>query len=305
MKIFKNKYGEVRSGWKIALTLMLMILLSSIASIFVGIILGVIMVINSIALDSNGVIAVESNPIFFSVSIIVQNIALIGSTMIIWKAFEKKKVKFMGIINLKEGYKELGLGLLLGSVTITVVAVILSFMGQVRLVNSLSKPNISYQLILGLIAFIAVGFGEEIFGRAYCMTVLKQTRNKYAVIAISSAIFAAMHLANSGISFLALINLFLVGAIFGYMFMKSGNVWMPIGFHITWNYFQGYILGFEVSGNEVVGLYKLQNVGNNFINGGAFGPEGGIVVTVILIITFFIVGAYYRDKNIDNFLMIR
>lgn len=302
MKIFKNKYGEVRSGWKIVLTLMLMLLLSSIASIFVGIIFGVIMVINSIGLDPNGVIAVESNPIFFSVSIIVQNIALIGSTMIIWKVFEKKKVKFMGIINIKEGYKELGLGLLLGAVTITVVAVILSFMGQVKLVNPLSKPNISYQLILGLIAFIAVGFGEEIFGRAYCMTVLKQTRNKYAVIAISSAIFAAMHLANSGISFLALINLFLVGAIFGYMFMKSGNVWMPIGFHITWNYFQGYILGFEVSGNEVVGLYKLQNVGNNFINGGAFGPEGGIVVTVILIITLFIVGAYYRDKNIDDFL---
>lgn len=302
MKIFKNKYGEVRSGWKIVLTLMLMFLLSSIASIFVGIILGIIMAMNNVGLDSNGFIDIGSNPIFFAVSIILQNIILIGSTMIMWKAFEKKKVNLMGIINIKEGYKELGIGLLLGAVTITIVAVILLLIGEVKLVNSLSKPNISYELLLGLIAFIAVGFGEEIFGRAYCMTVLKQTRNKYAVIIISSAIFAAMHLANSGISFLALINLFLVGAIFGYMFMKSGNVWMPIGFHITWNYFQGYVLGFQVSGNEVVGLYQLQNVGNNFINGGAFGPEGGIIVTGILIVTFFIVRSYYKGKNIDDFL---
>lgn len=84
--------------------------------------------------------------------------------------------------------------------------------------------------------------------------------------------------------------------------MKSGNVWMPIGFHITWNYFQGYVLGFQVSGNDVMGIYQLDNIGNSFFNGGTFGPEGGIIVTVILIITFIIVGAYYKDKNIDDFL---
>ena len=299
MRMFKNKYGEVRSGWKISLTLILMFALMNVVSIFVGIILGIVV---STKGDIVELSAIENSPLFFSIAIILQNLALIASSMIIWKAFEKKRITFMGLTNLKEGYKELGVGLLLGAVTITIVGVVLLLIGEVRLVNSLSKPNISYELFSGLIAFIAVGFGEEIFGRAYCMSVLKQARNKYIILGVSAVIFAAMHLGNSGISLLALINLFLVGILFGYMFMKSGNVWMPIGFHITWNYFQGYVLGFQVSGNDVMGIYQLDNIGNSFFNGGTFGPEGGIIVTVILIITFIIVGVYYKDKNIDDFL---
>lgn len=271
--MFKNKYGEVRSGWKISLTLILMFALMNVVSIFVGIILGIVV---STKGDIVELSAIENSPLFFSIAIILQNLALIASSMIIWKAFEKKRITFMGLTNLKEGYKELGVGLLLGAVTITIVGVVLLLIGEVRLVNSLSKPNISYELFSGLIAFIAVGFGEEIFGRAYCMSVLKQARNKYIILGGSAVIFAAMHLGNSGISLLALINLFLVGILFGYMFMKSGNVWMPIGFHITWNYFQGYVLGFQVSGNDVMGIYQLDNIGNSFFNGGTFGPEGGI-----------------------------
>lgn len=300
MGIFKNRYGELRSGWKIVLTIILMFALMNVLSILIGIILGII--------ATNGILTelsdIESSSLYFSVSIILQNIALIVSSIIMWKSFDKKEAKLMGIINIKEGYKELGIGLFLGGMTITIVGIVLLLLGEVRLVNSLSKPNISYELVIGLIAFIAVGFGEEIFGRAYCMSVLKQTRNKYIVLGISAAVFAAMHLGNNGINFLALINLFLVGILFGYMFMKSGNVWMPIGFHITWNYFQGYILGFQVSGNEVNGIYQLQNSINSYINGGTFGPEGGIVVTLILIITFFIVGVLYKNRSIDDFLGI-
>lgn len=302
MRIFKNKYGEVRSGWKIALTLILMFALMNVVSILIGIILGIIV---SSKGDIVELYSIENSSLFFSIAIMLQNIALIGSSMIMWKAFEKNKLRFMGVNNIRKGYKELVVGLLLGAVTITIVGIILILIGEVKLVNSLSKPNISYELLSGLIAFIAVGFGEEIFGRAYCMSVLKQTRNRYIILGVSAVIFAAMHLGNSGISFLALINLFLVGVLFGYMFMKSGNVWMPIGFHITWNYFQGYVLGFQVSGNEVMGIYQLNNVGNSLFNGGTFGPEGGIIVTAILIITFFIVGAYYKDKNIDDFFNYR
>lgn len=300
MGIFKNKYGELRSGWKIVLTIILMFALMNVLSILIGIILGII--------ATNGILTelsdIESSSLYFSVSIILQNIALILSSIIMWKSFDKKEAKLMGIINIKEGYKELGIGLFLGGMTITIVGIVLLLLGEVRLVNSLSKPNISYELVIGLMAFIAVGFGEEIFGRAYCMSVLKQTRNKYIVLGISAVVFAAMHLGNNGINFLALINLFLVGILFGYMFMKSGNVWMPIGFHITWNYFQGYILGFQVSGNEVNGIYQLQNSVNSYINGGTFGPEGGIIVTLILIITFFIVGVLYKNRSIDDFLGI-
>ena len=88
------------------------------------------------------------------------------------------------------------------------------------------------------------------------------------------------------------------------MFMKSKNIWMPIGYHITWNYFQGYIWGFKVSGTNSNGLYAIENITNNIINGGDFGPEGGVIVTIIICLTFYFVYRYYKNDNIEDFMKI-
>ena len=210
----------------------------------------------------------------------------------------------MGITSIKKGYKELIVGLVLGAITMSVVAIVIITVGDVKLINPISKPQVSISLLYGLIGFIFVGFGEEILSRGYIMSVLKQTRNKWIVLIGPALIFAALHLGNNGIDVLSFINLFLVGVLFAYMFMKSKNLWMPIGYHITWNYFQGYIWGFGVSGISVNGLYKVENISSNIINGGAFGPEGGIIVTIITCLTFYFVYRYYKNSDVDEFMKI-
>lgn len=305
--VFKNREKQVRSGWKILLNFIIGFSILLAVSTVIGMIVGVVVAgkglngdIQQIEMEMQKVLTSE---FFIMFSIGLQNIALIVSSIIMWKAFEKKKLNKMGLTNIKESYKELLVGLALGAGTITLVTIILLLTGSVKLVNPLTDPNFSSSLLFGLISFILVGFGEEILGRGYIMSVLKQTKNRWAVIIISSIIFAALHLGNLSVAPLALINLFLVGILFGYMFMKSKNIWMPIGFHITWNYFQGYIWGFEVSGNEVSGLYQIERVKDSLINGGAFGPEGGLVVTVIIILTMIFVSRYYKDNKIDDFIV--
>ena len=302
MGVFKNKYSEVRSGWKITLTIILGFTL-----ILIPTIISSSMFLTSEIAKNGGDIAIatevlKSNKFYFATSIIMQNIGLIAGSFIVWKIFEKKKIRFMGLINIKEGYKDLGVGLALGAVTISIVAIVLLLIGSVKLVNPITSPRFTSDLLSGMAIFIAVGFGEEIFGRGYCMSVLKQTRNKWIVLIVSSIIFAAMHLGNDAIGVIPLINLFLIGGAFGYMFMKSSNIWMPIGFHITWNYFQGYIWGFEVSGNKVNGMYQIETVKDSILNGGAFGAEGGLVVTFITILTIWFVAIYYKDRSMDKFL---
>ena len=73
------------------------------------------------------------------------------------------------------------------------------------------------------------------------------------------------------------------------IFMKTENLWMCIGYHITWNYFQGDVFGFLVSGNVTDSIYTINTISPNIINGGSFGPEGGLVVTILLVITIFII----------------
>ena len=305
--ILKNKYSEVRSGWKIFLVFLLTYALSFTISLVIGMVLGLAFLTlgdGTLPFESKSIQNILSSDLGLMISTSLSNAIIILSCIMIWKIFDKKKVSGMGLTNLKEGYKEFISGLLFGAIAISIVAIILLLMGNVRLVNSVSKPQLSVALLEGLILFIFVGFGEEILGRAYIMSVLKQTRNKWLVLIISSVIFAILHLGNNGISILAFINLFLVGLLFGYMFMKSKNIWMPIGYHITWNYFQGYIWGFQVSGITTSGLYKIENINNNIINGGLFGPEGGLIVTIVTCIAFYIVYKYYSNNNIDEFIGI-
>ena len=304
--IFKNKYNEVRSGWKIFLVFLLAGALTLGASFLLGIVMSIIFLAkgNIDLLNNINIQGTAEYKFIFYISSCMSNLLIIISSIIIWKLFEKKKISSMGITSIKKGYKELIVGLGLGAITMSIVAIGIVAIGDVKLVKPINKPNISIYLLYGLIQFIFVGFGEEILSRGYIMSVLKQTRNKWIILIGPALIFAALHLGNNGIDVLSFINLFLVGVLFAYMFMKSKNIWMPIGYHITWNYFQGYIWGFKVSGTSTNGLYQIENVTNNIINGGAFGPEGGIIVTIIICLTFGFVYWFYKDKSIDDFIEV-
>ncbi|MEG0295345.1 MAG: CPBP family intramembrane glutamic endopeptidase [Clostridium sp.] len=303
MSMFRNSNNEVRSGWKIAAVIGTMFGFSILTSLILGIILGIYLVATG---NVNGgevsTTLITGNSLMNAVAMILSNIATIAAVILMWKVFQKKRVSDMGLINIKKGAKELLIGLLIGAVTITIIAASLIAFGDVELVNSITNPSISSSLLFGLIGFIFVGFGEEMLARGFCMSVMKQTKNKWLVLFVPAIIFSALHLANPGIAPLALINLFLAGVVFAYMFMKTKNLWMPIGFHITWNYFQGNIWGFQVSGNVTDGLYQIKTVSNNIINGGEFGPEGGLVVTVVLLITLAILYVCYKDNKIEDFM---
>ena len=304
--IFKNKFNEVRSRWKILLVFLLTFGIIFACSSIMGIILGII-ILNNGNIDqlmNMNLNSIGNNELIFSISNYLGHISFILACIIIWKVFEKQKVSKMGLTSIKKGYKELIIGLILGAITMSIVAIVIMAIGDIEMINPINKPEISMSLLYGLIIFIFVGFGEEILSRGYIMSVLKQTRNKWIVLVGPALIFAALHLGNPGIDILSFINLFLVGVLFAYMFMKSKNIWMPIGYHITWNYFQGYIWGFEVSGLNVNGLYKIKNISNNIINGGEFGPEGGIIVTIIICLTFYFVNRYYKNNKVEDFMKI-
>lgn len=305
--VFKNKSNEIRSGWKILLVFALTYGLSIIVSIILGIVLGVIgsATGNADYLLTGSIASIMNNELIFLVSVALSNGVSIISCIIVWRCLDKKKIREMGLTSIKSNSNEFLVGLVAGAITISIVSIGIICFGNVEFVNPVNKPNISLSLVYGLIAFAFVGFGEEILSRGYIMSVLKQTRSKWVVLVGPALIFAMLHLANNGISILAFINLFLVGLLFAYMFMKSKNIWMPIGYHITWNYFQGYIWGFGVSGNDVQGLYKIKNVSDNIINGGAFGPEGGLMVTIVICLTFGFVYWYYKDESIDDFMGIK
>ena len=141
-----------------------------------------------------------------------------------------------------------------------------------------------YLQLLGFLHFVAVGFFEEILCRGYLMTAFKTTRNRPVIFCASALIFSLLHLMNPGVTPLSLVNIFLVGILFAYMFVRTGRLWLPIGYHITWNFFQGNVFGLLVSGTEAASVTQTRAAEANLLNGGAFGPEGGIFVTLVILL---------------------
>ena len=111
------------------------------------------------------------------------------------------------------------------------------------------------------------------------MAVLRRCRNLYFITLVPSVIFGLIHLSNPDVTFLSILNIILVGILFSYMFIRSGNLWMCMGYHFTWNTFQGVIYGMPVSGLTVPGVVKTEFTASNLLNGGMFGIEGGILTT--------------------------
>lgn len=218
--------------------------------------------------------------------ILIQCICMIFYVILFWRRFERKSIKDIGLTKVKGSLNDLCFGVIIGAMSFIIVALILICTKSVKLQSGLSKSSILYPLIIQLIIFIFVGISEELFSRGYCMNILKEGRKSWFIpIMLSSVIFSLLHSMNQGISLLAYINLFLFGVFMSGIYIKTKNLWMCIGYHTAWNYFQGPIFGFSVSGAETDSLYNIKVISSNIINGGSFGPEGGIVVTVVLVIS--------------------
>lgn len=145
-------------------------------------------------------------------------------------------------------------------------------------------------LSLSLIMFIFAAFYEEILIRGYLLTRLcRSGLNVWISLIVTSILFSALHLPNPGMNICSFINIFLAGLFEGCIYLLTGSLWMAVMSHCLWNWIQGSIFGFNVSGGEFFqSLITLQFPSHNLINGGSFGFEGSIICTIVLLPTVFI-----------------
>ena len=219
---------------------------------------------------------------------------LLGTLVTVW-IFQKfvNRESFSAIGLEFNGYKDdFVSGLIFGAGLIGIGFAIL------YTINFLSVASIQFSLIdqlFYLSLFAVVSLNEEIAIRGYILQNLSSSFNKYIALVLSSLVFMIMHIGNPNMSAVPLFNLFLAGLLLGVYCIHKNNLWFPIGAHITWNYFQGPVLGFEVSGNDVDSIFIQSLNGSELITGGEFGFEGSIILTVLMII-----GIVYLDRRFSS-----
>ena len=281
---------RIGSGWLRATLFFIVSLITS--QIFAGI--GLVIILLTTGFDLNALSNQEEiSNVVKGVSFLLplKIIEFLSMMLCFWlfvRFIDRKSFESIGL-TLKGYENDLRLGLALGAGMIAIGFLILFILGFLS-VDGFSFPIIS--IILYLALFIVVSFHEEIMMRGYVLNNLMQSMNRYVALSISSFIFMSIHLLNPNVNFLSVINLFLAGIVLGIYYIHKPNLWLPIGMHLTWNFFQGPIFGFEVSGIETKSIIGQSIKGNEIITGGAFGFEGSIIAT-ILIVTMIL----YLDKK--------
>lgn len=227
-------------------------------------------------------------------SLVLSFATLAGTALTIWSLLtwaDKHSFRSIGFQNV-DVKKDVLQGLLLGFGLIAIGFICLVATNQMQIVQWEWNNR---TLFIFLLHFIFVALSEEILFRGYILKNLMASCNKYVALVISSALFSFMHLANNHIDIFSVFELFIAGILLGLSYIYNKRLWWPVALHFSWNFFQGPIFGFNVSGHErSYSLIQTHYENANIWNGGSFGFEGSILAVILQLIAIIALLFYFE-----------
>jgi membrane protease YdiL (CAAX protease family) len=162
--------------------------------------------------------------------------------------------------------------------------------------------SVATMLIL-LFEHILVGYWEELVFRGYLFQNMVNGMGQLPAILLSCLIYGVIHYLNPNATVLSSVIIMLFGflRIFGYL--TTGLLWLSMGMHIGWNFFQGPVFGFAASGHQKATWLELNILEPNWLSGGAFGPEGSLLIIPVVLLALWAMkvwGDKSRKVNSDK-----
>lgn len=197
--------------------------------------------------------------------------------------FEKRKSDTLGFVKERRVSQYL-IGAGLGAGLFAAAFGICMLFGSVEITSAMTNFS-PVVLVLFFIGYLIQGMAEEVFCRGYLMVSIGRRYSVITAVLVSSLVFAALHLMNSGLTLLAFFNLFLFGVFMALLMLRYNNIWIAGALHSLWNFVQGNVFGIQVSGTGLRTSIMTSTADESMaiINGGSFGLEGGLAVTFVLL----------------------
>ncbi|MBD9144018.1 MAG: CPBP family intramembrane metalloprotease [Bacteroides clarus] len=215
--------------------------------------------------------------------VLSETLMLIGIFLSAWIVWHFRGVSLAGLgRSLAIRKKDLLSGISLAIVLYAVGFGVSLLAGAIEIAGVVFNPS---SLLISFVFFLLVAITEEFALRGFVLErMLQGGVNKFWALFLSATLFSLVHIANPNFDFLSFINILLAGILLGSSYIYTRNLCFPIALHWFWNWIQGPVLGYEVSGNKFCdGLLTLYLPEANLINGGAFGFEGSILCTVLMV----------------------
>lgn len=243
---------------------------------------------------------------------------VVAATLLAARFLDRRPISDLGLQFSARWWRDLGYGLFLGAFLMLLIFLVELALGwitvEATLITNRSIP-FGLAILWPLAQFLFVGIYEELVSRGYQLKNMAEGlsfsslgRKRAMLLAwlISSGIFGLLHAGNPNATVISTLNLFLAGLFLGLPFLLTDQLAIPIGIHITWNFFQGNVFGFPVSGTSAnqTTFIAVHQGGPKLWTGGAFGPEAGLLgIAAIIVGSLLIVWWVKRTRGAVGFVL--
>lgn len=238
-------------------------------------------------------------------------IAALVAVYLATRFLDKRRFSDTGIRLKRDWWIDLGFGLLLGALLMTFIFLVELAAGWITIGETFhtAEPGQPFivAILLPVLLFLMVGIAEELMFRGYLLLNLAEGFNlrfigpRGALVLswlLTSVLFGTGHATLPNATFLSSVYIALAGIWFGLAYVLTGSIAIPIGAHITWNFFQGHVFGFPVSGGRDFSttFVALKQGGPEVWTGGAFGPEAGLLGLLGFVLGVLLVAVWIRVR---------
>lgn len=279
---------RLRAGWRITITLLLVF----VVEIFTGFVFSVLAAL--MLLDPFAGIGL----------LLLTLVTALLVTPVIWlarTAFDRRSLVSLGLRMNRRALPDLFFGFLLGGVLIGIIYLTLRAGGWLQVTGTAWQFMPAAQVVaLTLVSLVSIGlltgWTEELIFRGYLLQNLAEGINVIWAVLISSLLFGLFHLANPHFSLTGFIGIILAGVMMAMGWLRTRQLWLPIGLHAGWNFFESTVFGFPVSGMNIFSLQSVTVTGPTLLTGGAFGPEAGLLTYPVLLLGILLIHLWGRQR---------
>ncbi len=302
--------GRLRALWRLVAQFVTFVVATALLS---GLLAVVFALVRPVGTGFGGSVqAATESPAFFFLGPLASLLAIFLSVWLSGRFLDHRPLADFGF-HLDGGWwLDLFFGMLLGALLMTAIFFAELALGWVSVAGAFEsvEPGLPFALavLIPTTVFIGVGIYEETLSRGYQLRNIAEGLNypafgpRTAVVAawvLTSVVFGLLHVFNPNASFISTTNIALAGLLLGIGYVLTGELAIPIGLHITWNFFQGNVYGFPVSGGRTIGATFLntRQGGPELWTGGPFGPEAGLVGIGAMISGSLLIALYVRLRT--------
>lgn len=239
------------------------------------------------------------------------NVFVVVGILLAIRFLDKRKFSESGMQLNANWWIDLGFGLVLGVLLTGVIFIVELAAGWLTVSETFrtASPGQPFLVAVLLPAFfyVSVGIAEEMAFRGYLLRNLAEGFNLWFISPIgaliiswlvTSSIFGVAHAIRPDATIVSCAMITLSGIWAGLAYVLTGRLAIPIGVHITWNFFLGNVFGFPVSGTNFfpTTFVAIEQDGHEAWTGGDFGPEGGFVGLLAIVLGIFFVTIWVRMR---------